>query len=216
MSKISKLLIAVAAVLLGVGAGLLWVLFNQEDFISEEEAQALVTERYGGNVTVIEALDDEQYFSVTLEDEDTSHNITLDRSDSSVEDIETLSLPEDPENTDDKDNGDKNADNNDQAQTPITLEEAEETAQKETGGETVYSTSSGEGQSVEHYVLQLIDGDDEGALVTVNGSSGDVIKVIWLEIDDDEDVEQLVDEAAQYADLYDQRYIEFDEDYFED
>lgn len=216
MSKIGKFLIAVAAVLLGVGAGVLWLLFSQEDFISEEEAQALVTERYGGNVADVEALDDEQYFSVTLEDEDTAHNITLDRSDSSVEDIETLSLPENPENTDDKDNGDKNADNNDQAQTPITLEEAEETAKKETGGETVYSTSSGEGQSVEHYVLQLIDGDDEGALVTINGSSGDVIKVIWLEIDDDEDVEQLVDEAAQYADLYDQRYIEFDEDYFED
>lgn len=232
MTRMSKLMIAVAAVIVGIGAGVIWVMLNQQDFISEEEAHALVTERYGGNVSSIETLEDEQYFSVVLEDKQTSHNITLDRSDSSVQDIETLSnttetsegdnkdstaeedIPEEPR---DEDNTTDEAAEDDNTEAQLTLEEAEERAVGEVGGETVYSTASGEGQSAEYYILQLIDGDDEGALVLVNGATGDVSKVIWLEIDDDyEEIERLVQEATEYADLYDQRYIEFDDDYFDD
>lgn len=225
MSRISKLLIAIAALIVGIAAGVIWVIFNQQDFISEEEAHALVTERYGGSITGIETLDDDQYFSVVLESEGTTHDITLDRSDTSVQNIKTLSnTAEAPDeknensnetDTSSSDSNESTENNNNEAQ--LTLEDAEEAAMEEVGGETVYSTFNDESQVSEYYILQLIDGDDEGALVSVNSVTGDIDKVVWLEIDDDyEEIERLVHEAVEYADLYDQRYIEFDDDYFDD
>lgn len=242
MAKRTKLAIALCGLFVGIIIGVLWVTFNQQDFISEDEARAVVTERYGGSVESVSLSDDDRYFIINLKGSSATHSITVDREDSSVKGIKTVAKNENTENTsketlpeDTKENTEKNSkqsekkteSKNDEApdkvkaeqeKTILTVEEATNIAVGEVGGENVYSTWSGEGDAREYYILQLVNAaEDEGALVSINGITGNVDKVIWLEIDDDyEEIEQLVYEATEYAKLYDSRYIEYDDDYFED
>ena len=221
-TKRSKFIIALGGLLAGIFIGVLWVTLNQQDFISEDEARAVVTERYGGSVETVSLSDDDRYFVINLKGESATHDVTVDREDSSVQSIKTVVEHPGAENTAEEDKEkdqpeDKKETEQPEEDTQLTVEDAVEIAAAEVGGINIYSTWSGEGNAREYYILQLVNDDDEGALIAVNAVTGAVNKVIWLEIDDDyEEMEQLVYEAAEYADLYDSRYIEYDDDYFED
>lgn len=228
MTKRSKFVIAFSGLMAGIVIGVLWVTLNQQDFISEDEARAVVTERYGGSVETVSLSDDDRYFVINLKGKSATHSITVDREDSSVQDIQTVAEHPETEKTVQEDKEKEQVQREEQTEdkketeqpeedTELTVEEAVEIAAAEVGGINVYSTWSGEGDTREYYILQLVNDDDEGALITVNAVTGIIDKVIWLEIDDDyEEMEQLVYEAAEYAAMYDNRYIEFDDDYFED
>lgn len=221
MAKRNKIIIALTGLIAGIIIGVLWVSFNQQDFISEDEARAVVTERYGGSVESVSLSDDDRYFVINLKGTSATHSVTVDREDSSVQGIKTVAQHTEPaeENKENKPaEKDKETSEEQTAEnTKLTVEDAVEIATAEVGGINVYSTWSGEGSTREYYILQLIDDDDEGALIAINGITGNVNKVIWLDIDEDySEIEQLVYEAAEYADLYDGRYIEYDDDYFED
>ncbi|GEM_PF-2209351 len=258
MAKRSKFLFAFFGIAAGIIIGILWVTLNQQDFISEDEARAVVTERYGGEVDSVSLTDDDRYFVINLKGNSATHSIKVDREDSSVVGIETVSESKDTEqtaeNTDsketsteekdkaDSENKDKTSKENqksdnekDNEQTkqedkaadeadketaekqPLTAEEAINIAAGEVGGVNVYSTWNGDGTAREYYILQQVNDEDEGALVSINGATGHINKVVWLEIDDDyEEMEQRVYEAAQYANMYDSRYIEYDDEYFDD
>lgn len=252
MSKWNKLMLALSAVVIGIAVGIFLVFFNQDDFINEEEAKAIVTERYGGSVESIEEDTDDSFFIVNIDGETGTHKIKINRHDSSVEGIETVAKPTEEDATEEeKESSDTTASNEsteeqedtseekntDQEETeqekesepsepekpkeapqPFSVEEAENVAANEVGGHNVYSTWNGEGQNREYYILQIIDGDDEGALVSINGVTGGVNKVVYLDVDEDDygNIEQIIYEANAYADMVDGRYIEFDDDYFED
>lgn len=243
MAKGSKVLIALSGIIAGIIIGVFWVNFNQQDFISEADARELVTELYGGTVDSVSTSENNRYFVINLEGTSATHSITVDREDSSVEGIETISRKEDsevpPEEEPDKkveeaakekeepaaepaeEKVKKPAEKSKEAaqQTKLTVEEATDIAVTEVGGMTVYTTWSGDENAREYYILQLLNDEDDGALVSINGITGNVNKVIWLEVDEDDDyeeVEQLIYEATEYGNLYDNRYIEFDDEYFED
>ena len=225
MAKRSKFIIALAGLIAGIVIGILWVTLNQQDFISEDEARAVVTERYGGSVESVSLSDDDRYFVIHLKGKSATHSITVDREDSSVQGIKTVAQHPEEDKAEPDQNQDKAeqqpADDKETEQQPentkLSVEDAVEIAAAEVGGTNVYSTWNGEGSAREYYILQLIDGDDEGALITINGITGNVNKVIWLEIDEDySEIERLVYEAAKYADMYDGRHIEYDDDYFDD
>ncbi|WP_213809739.1 hypothetical protein [Jeotgalicoccus sp. WY2] len=61
MAKRSKIIIALTGLIAGIVIGVLWVSFNQQDFISEDEARAVVTERYGGSVESVSLSDDDRF-----------------------------------------------------------------------------------------------------------------------------------------------------------
>ncbi|CAD2071684.1 hypothetical protein GCM10007275_13800 [Jeotgalicoccus coquinae] len=233
MAKRSKFLIALAGLIAGIVIGVLWVSLNQQDFISEDEARAVVTERYGGSVESVSLSDDDRYFVINLKGKSATHSVTVDREDSSVQGIKTVAEHKEPaeenkEKKQDKKDKEKaqteqekkdkeNSEEQPAENTKLTVEDAVEIAAAEVGGTNVYSTWSGEGSAREYYILQLVDDDDEGALIAINGITGNVNKVIWLEIDDDySGIEQLVYEASEYANMHEGRYIEYDDDYFED
>lgn len=223
MAKRNKIIIALTGLIAGIVIGVLWVSFNQQDFISEDEARAVVTERYGGSVESVSLSDDDRYFVINLKGNAATHSITVDREDSSVQGIKTVQEHAEAEKpAEEKEPADKETEKDTETAEPkeetrLTVEEAVEIAAGEVGGTHVYSTWSGEGSAREYYILQVVNDDDEGALIAINGITGNINKVIWLEIDDDyEEIEQLVYEAAEYANLYDSRYIEYDDEYFED
>lgn len=225
MAKRSKIIIALTGLIAGIVIGVLWVSFNQQDFISEDEARAVVTERYGGSVESVSLSDDDRYFVINLKGNEATHSITVNREDSSVQGIKTVAEHKEPaeeEPAADKEDKNQQPDKEREAEKPeedtrLTVEEAVEIAAGEVGGTNVYSTWSGEGSAREYYILQQVNDDDEGALIAINGITGNINKVIWLEIDDDyEEIEQLVYEATEYANMYDSRYIEYDDEYFED
>lgn len=225
MAKRSKIIIVLTGLIAGIVIGVLWVSFNQQDFISEDEARAVVTERYGGSVESVSLSDDDRYFVINLKGNEATHSITVNREDSSVQGIKTVAEHKEPaeeEPAADKEDKEQQPDKEREAEKPeedtrLTVEEAVEIAAGEVGGTNVYSTWSGEGSAREYYILQQVNDDDEGALIAINGITGNINKVIWLEIDDDyEEIEQLVYEATEYANMYDSRYIEYDDEYFED
>ncbi|CEA01577.1 hypothetical protein BN1048_01419 [Jeotgalicoccus saudimassiliensis] len=242
MAKRSKFLIALAGLIAGIVVGVSWVTFNQQDYISEDEARAVVTERYGGSVESVSLSDDDRYFIINLKGKSATHSITVDREDSSVDGIKTVAEHKETKKPADDTKEDEQAEKEKKAaaeqekkkqeeqqaeqdkepekpegNTKLTVEDAVEIAASEVGGVNVYSTWSGNGETREYYILQLVNGEDEGALIDINGITGQVNKVIWLEIDDDySNIEQLVYEATTYASMYDGRYIEYDDDYFED
>lgn len=225
MAKRSKIIIVLTGLIAGIVIGVLWVSFNQQDFISEDEARAVVTERYGGSVESVSLSDDDRYFVINLKGNEATHSITVNREDSSVQGIKTVAEHKEPaeeEPAADKEDKNQQPDKEREAEKPeedtrLTVEEAVEIAAGEVGGTNVYSTWSGEGSAREYYILQQVNDDDEGALIAINGITGNINKVIWLEIDDDyEEIEQLVYEATEYANMYDSRYIEYDDEYFED
>lgn len=233
MAKRSKIIIALTGLIAGIVIGVLWVSFNQQDFISEDEARAVVTERYGGSVESVSLSEDDRYFVINLKGSAATHSITVDREDSSVQGIKTVAEhteaekpAEEKEPAADKGNKEQQTDKEPEKdkeavkpkeETKLTVEEAVEIAAGEVGGTNVYSTWSDAGSAREYYILQAVNDEDEGALIAINGITGNINKVIWLEIDDDyEEIEQLVYEAAEYANMYDSRYIEYDDEYFED
>lgn len=245
MTKRNKLVFAICAVIIGIIAGMVFVFFNQEDLINEDEAKAIVTERYGGSVEAVEEGADDDIYIVNVEGDTGTHKITINRHDSSVEAIETIAKPSEDTAADDSNTSqeqnegtendepsepEKTEDESDTAPSKkeepaesnepeiLTVEQAENAAANEVGGNNVYSTWSGEGQNREYYILQIVDGDDEGALVSLNGVTGQVNKVVYLDVRDDDygNIEQLIYEANTYADMVDGRYIEFDDEYFDE
>lgn len=238
-------MLALCAVIIGIISGMVFVYFNQEDLINKDEAKAIVTERYGGSVESIEEAENDDFFIVNVEGDTGTHKIKINRHDSSVEGIETIAKPSEDTAADDSNTSKEESESSEDSEgsesetteekksetTPpqeeetseapepeiLTVEQAESAAANEVGGHNVYSTWSGEGQEREYYILQIVDGDDEGALVSLNGVTGQINKVVYLDVDEDDygNIEQLIYEANTYADMVDGRYIEFDDDYFE-
>lgn len=98
--------------------------------------------------------------------------------------------------------------------TLITEEEAKQIALNEVGGTFVHLTLNQETHPKQYQIIQRVDDDDEGALVTVDAIDGDALKVLWFQIDFNNiaDIEafaqQLQDYNTQYQNNY---YMEFDD-----
>ncbi len=101
------------------------------------------------------------------------------------------------------------------ANTLISEKEAKEIASNEVGGEFVHLTLNQNTHPKQYQIIQRVDDDDEGALVTVDAIGGEALKVLWFTIDFNNiaDIEafahQLQDYNTQYQNNY---YIEFGDD----
>lgn len=109
MAKRSKFLIALTGLIAGIVIGVLLVTLNQQEFISEDEARAVVTERYGGSVESVSLSDDDRYFVINLKGKSATHSITVDREDSSVQGIKTVAEHSEPEKPSKEDKGKEQA-----------------------------------------------------------------------------------------------------------
>lgn len=96
----------------------------------------------------------------------------------------------------------------------ISMEEARDIAMNEVGGLYLHSTLNEEVSPSEYLIANLIDGDDEGAIVSVNAVNGTVNKVIFLDIEFDEigDLESFMRQVASYNAQNQHYYIEYDDD----
>lgn len=100
----------------------------------------------------------------------------------------------------------------------ISVEEARDIAMNEVGGLFLHSTFNEEVSPNEYLIANLIDGDDEGAIVSVNAHNGTINKVIFLDIEFDEigDLESFMRQVASYNAQSQNYYIEYDDDDWDD
>lgn len=255
MKKWTKLLIAVSAVAAGIALGYLLVSQSGDDYISEEEVRAIVTDRYAGEIESITQSDDERFYIVSLKTEEHQYEIKVNRDDSNVENIATEKITpkkedkngektsaeqaekekkKSSEESAEKEETKKSKENQkdeeaeqakkekaaekkekEAANTLITENEAKKIASNEVGGEFVHLTLNQNTHPKQYQIIQRVDDDDEGALVTVDAIGGEALKVLWFTIDFNNiaDIEafaqQLQDYNTQYQNNY---YIEFDDD----
>ena len=232
----NKLWIAVFVVIASLGAGVL--LFSQSNgsYIGEQEAEAMVSDRYSGEIEDISITEDEAFYIVTVNDDTHSYQIKIDRDDSTVEDIqsEETEQPEEAntegtagepsEESSDETSGEQNAENETseeageaEEETLISDAEARDIAAQEVGGWYIYSSLNENSHPGVYQVIQGVD-DDEGALVTINAQNGEVTKLLWFEKEFDEvaDFEAFAQQLREYNTQYqNNHYIEFD-DYDDD
>lgn len=250
--KSGKIIIAAVAVTLGIIIGIVYMNFMEADYINEDEVRAIVTDRYQGDIKNVSLSENDDYFLVTVDDEQYLYEITINRSEGEVEDIKSSENPdyvaennnedpssetgdskEEPEGTEPED---ESADNeeaeedtssdgeSDSTETSsneselITVEEARDIAMNEVGGLFLHSTLNEEVSPSEYLVANLIDGDDEGAIVSINALNGTVNKVIFLDIEFDEigDLESFMRQVASYNAQNQHYYIEYDDDWDDD
>lgn len=235
MKKLNKLLIAAAAIVAGITLGVLLVSQSGSEYIDEQDARAMVTDRYAGEIDSISMSDDERFYIVNLKDGDYQYEIKVNRDDSSIENIVTEKVAQQEKDTaekkestekktepekDEKAKEKKAAESKDRkekeaADTLITEDEAKRVAVNEVGGEFVHLTLNQNTHPKQYQIIQHVDDDDEGALVTVDAIAGEALKVLWFQIDFNNiaDIEafaqQLQDYNTQYQNNY---YMEFGND----
>ncbi|WP_373446097.1 PepSY domain-containing protein [Salinicoccus bachuensis] len=212
MRKTTKLLIAVGAVVLGILIGVVAVMQSQSDDIGEDEVRAMIMERYGGEIEAVETRG--QHYIVRVSDENFEYEITMEQEDGSITDMKSRELPaeevaEEPAAENHEGTGEKEL---------MTEEEAKALASEEVGGQFIHVTLDDGAHPAEYQVIQLVEDDDEGALVTIDAQSAEVDKVLWFSIDfeDITDIEAFAQELQEYNRQYqNDYYIEFD-DYDDD
>lgn len=269
--KTGKIVIAAVAVTLGVIIGIVYMNFMEADYINEDEVRAIVTDRYQGDISNVSLSENDDYFLVTVENEQYLYEITINRAESTVEDIKSSENPDyvaekDTEETTSEESGteesgtegsgseesgtedsgteESSSEGTDQKEEPagdnkqgegtsdetasesgssespsneseaISMEEARDIAMNEVGGLYLHSTLNEEVSPSEYLIANLIDGDDEGAIVSVNAVNGTVNKVIFLDIEFDEigDLESFMRQVASYNAQNQHYYIEYDDD----
>src|SRR5699024_9977084 len=222
MKNMNKLWIAVLAVIAGLGIGLLLFSQSNGDYIGEQEAEAMVSDRYSGEIEDISMTEDEAFYIVTVNDDTHSYQIKINRDDSTVEDIqaekteqpeeehtgETVGRPS--EEPSDDTSGEQNTENEtseeateEEEKTLISDAEARDIAAQGVGGWYIYSSLNENSHPVAYQVIQGVD-DDEGALVTINAQNGEVTKLLWFEKDFDEvaDFEAFAQQLRDYNTQY--------------
>lgn len=242
----SKILIAVGAVTLGVIIGIVYMNLMEADYINEDEVRAIVTDRYQGDISNVSLSDNDNYFLVTVDDEQHLYEITINREEGTVVDLTSSENPDyveetDTENTEsgggsseetasseesspdeeetasnDTESDDTQSDDTEQASDGsdiISVEEARDIALNEVGGVFLHSTLNEQVSPNEYLIAYLIDGDDEGAIVSINALNGTINKVIFLDIEFDEigDLESFMRQVASYNAQNQQYYIEYDD-----
>src|SRR5699024_9931305 len=97
----------------------------------------------------------------------------------------------------------------------ITEDEARNIASDEVGGQFIELTVNQDTQPEQYQIIQLVEDDDAGALVTVDAIEGGTMNILWFKADVNEsaDIEAFVRKLPDYI-TKDQNnhYIEFDDD----
>ncbi|MFC3419403.1 PepSY domain-containing protein [Salinicoccus hispanicus] len=229
MKRTTRLLIAAMAVVLGFVIGTVLLVQSQSESLGEDTIRAMVTDRYSGQIRTIET-EGGQYI-VHVEDEGFEYEITMDREDGSITTMESRKIAAE-ESIEESTETEGTSETTVEGSTEAPVEEAEEEPEEEltvqmteaeaktlafeeVGGQFVHVALNEEIHPSEYQVIQLVDDDDEGALVSVNAQSGEVVKVLWFSIDfeDITDIEAFARELQNYNKQYqDDYYIEFDDD----
>lgn len=241
MTKFTKIMTAFGAIGVGIIIGVVIMMVTSSEYINEQEARALVSERYQGNIDNVSLSDDDRFFIVSVEDGEQLYEITLDREVSDIEDIEVSENPdyvaeendtpdegsssgeeqnEESGNEEDSGNEEQNggngngdsSNNDNETASLISNEEARQIATDEIGGVYLQSTLNDDVSPQEYLVVHLVDDDDEGAIVSINANSGDVNRVIWVDLELEEigDLEGFMQEVAQYNADNPYYHIEYD------
>lgn len=218
--KIGKLLIAFGAVMLGVIIGILYMNYTAADYMNEEEVRAIVKERYNGDISNVSLANDDEYFIVSVDDEEYLYEITINRTEGNVANVTSFKNP-DYEEKDESREGQKSEDeagesaegNTEKATDLISVEEARDIAMGEVGGLFLHSTLNVDVNPSEYLIANLIDDDDEGAIVSINAVNGNINKVIFLDIEFDEigDLETFMRQVAESNAQNQNYYIEYDD-----
>jgi len=234
MKRLNKLLLAAAAVTLGIAIGILLVSRSGGDNIGEEEVRAMVTDRYGGEIENMSQTEDGQSYVVTLANEEYRYKITVSREDAGIEDIITEKIEDRSSDTasgsgeetseeasEEKSSEEKTGTEKDSGKKEektdalITEDEAKNIASGEVGGQFVHLTLNQETHPQQYQIIQLVEGDDEGALVTVDATDGEAMNILWFQADFNEiaDIEAFARQLQEYSTQYqNNHYIEFDDD----
>lgn len=98
---------------------------------------------------------------------------------------------------------------------PITEDEARKIASDEVGGQFIHLTLNQDTHPQQYQIIQLVEDDDEGALVTVDAIEGETMNILWFQADFNEiaDIEAFARQLQDYSTKYqNNHYIEFDDD----
>ncbi|MCG1010499.1 hypothetical protein J4760_10755 [Salinicoccus sp. ID82-1] len=233
MKRTTKMLIAAMAVVLGVVIGTVLMVQSQSESLGEDTIRAMVTDRYSGQIRTIET--EGSNYIVHVEDDGFEYEITMDREDGRITamDSRKIAVEEAAEGSTETEGAEKTPeDETTEASVEDTTEEpTEESAEKpavqvteaeakalaleEVGGQFVHVALNEEIHPAEYQVIQLVEDDDEGALVSIDAQAGEVTKVLWFSIDfeDITDIEAFAQELQNYNTQYQNNYyIEFDND----
>lgn len=218
--KAGKLMMAAAAVMLGVMIGVLYMNYTAADYMDEDEVRTIITERYQGDINNVSLADDDEYFVVSVDDDEYRYEITINRAGGTVVDIESAENPNyEPEEAAGEEQEPEEGSSEAESDTPeertdlISVEEARDIAIEEVGGLFLHSTLNTDTNPSEYLIANLIDDDDEAAIVSINAVNGTINKVIFLEIEFDEigDLETFMRQVAQSNALNQNYYIEYDD-----
>lgn len=218
--KAGKLMMAAAAVMLGVMIGVLYMNYTAADYMDEDEVRTIITERYQGDINNVSLADDDEYFVVSVDDDEYRYEITINRAGGTVVDIESAENPNyEPEEAAGEEQEPEEGSSEAESDTPeertdlISVEEARDIAMEEVGGLFLHSTLNTDTNPSEYLIANLIDDDDEAAIVSINAVNGTINKVIFLEIEFDEigDLETFMRQVAQSNAQNQNYYIEYDD-----
>lgn len=212
--------------MLGVIIGITYMHYTAADYMDEEEVRAIVQDRYQGDISNVSLGTDDEFFIVTVDDEEYLYEITINRAEGRVMDVTSSENPDYKEETveqDDTSAGDQEPESDplgpkesapDDTPELISAEEAGNIAMEEVGGLFLHSTLNTDVKPSEYLIANLIDGDDEGAIVSINAVNGSVNKVIFLDIEFDEigDLETFMRQVAESNAQNQNYYIEYDWD----
>lgn len=218
--KAGKLMMAAAAVMLGVMIGVLYMNYTAADYMDEDEVRTIITERYQGDINNVSLADDDEYFVVSVDDDEYRYEITINRAEGTVVDIESAENPDyEPEEAAGEEQESEEGSSEAESDTPeertdlISVEEARDIAMEEVGGLFLHYTLNTDTNPSEYLIANLIDDDDEAAIVSINAVNGTINKVIFLEIEFDEigDLETFMRQVAQSNAQNQNYYIEYDD-----
>lgn len=218
--KAGKLMMTAAAVMLGVMIGVLYMNYTAADYMDEDEVRTIITERYQGDIKNVSLADDDEYFVVSVDDDEYLYEIMINRAEGTVVDIESAENPDyEPEEAAGEEQGSEEGSSEAESDTPeeridlISVEEARDIAMEEVGGLFLHSTLNTDTNPSEYLIANLIDDDDEAAIVSINAVNGTINKVIFLEIEFDEigDLETFMRQVAQSNAQNQNYYIEYDD-----
>src|SRR5690625_4150156 len=231
MKRLNKLLIEAAAVIAGIAISILLLSRSGGENISEEEGSEMITEHYGGECENISQIADEQTYTVDVTDEEDRYEIRVEREDAKIEDIvseknecqsndtasgggeETMGeRTSEEKSAEGKDDGLQEKEKMDR---PITEDEARKIASDEVGGQFIHLTLNQDTHPQQYQIIQLVEDDDEGALVTVDAIEGETMNILWFQADFNEiaDIEAFARQLQDYSTKYqNNHYIEFDDD----